>query len=57
MRPAKAEVYRIQMAVGGYKLDAYQDICSPAIGITDTKITSTVPFTMLTEVLATALAT
>ena len=38
MRPNKAEVYRIRMTVGGDKLDAYQDVRSPAIGITDTKI-------------------
>ena len=26
------------MTVGGDKLDAYQDVCSPAVRITDTKI-------------------
>ena len=38
MRPNKAKVYRFCMAVGGDKLDANQDVCSPAVGITDTKI-------------------
>ena len=38
MRLNKAEVYRIRMTVGGDKLDAYQDVCYPAVGITDTKI-------------------
>ena len=38
MRPNKAEVYRICMTVDGDKLDAYQDVRSPAVGITDTKI-------------------
>ena len=38
MRPGKAEVYRVQMTVGGDRLDAYQDVCSPAVGIVDTKL-------------------
>ena len=38
MRPNKTEVYRIHMTVGGDKLDAYQDVQSPTVGITDTKI-------------------
>ena len=38
MRPGKAEKYRIRMTVGGDKLDAYQDVRSPAVGITDTKL-------------------
>ena len=38
MRPNKSEVYRIRMTVGGDRLDAYQDVRSPAVGITDTKI-------------------
>jgi hypothetical protein len=38
MRPGKAEPCRIRMTVGGDKLDAYQDVRSPAVGITDTKL-------------------
>jgi hypothetical protein len=38
MRPGKAEPYRICMTVGGDRLDAYQDVCSPAVGILDTKL-------------------
>jgi hypothetical protein len=38
MRPGKAEPYRIRMTVGGDRLDAYQDVRSPAIGLTDTKL-------------------
>ena len=38
MRPGKAELYRIRMTVGGDRLDAYQDVRSPAIGLTDTKL-------------------
>jgi hypothetical protein len=38
MRPGKAKAYRIRMTVGGDKLDAFQDVHSPAVGITDTKL-------------------
>ena len=38
MRPGKAEPWRIRMTVGGDRLDAYQDVRSPAIGLTDTKL-------------------
>jgi hypothetical protein len=38
MRPGKAEPYRIRKTVGGDRLDAYQDVRSPAVGITDTKL-------------------
>jgi hypothetical protein len=38
MQPGKAEQYRIHMTVGGDKLDAFQDVRSPAVGITDTKL-------------------
>ena len=38
MRPGKAEPYRIRMTVGGDRLDAYQDVRSPAIGLVDTKL-------------------
>ena len=38
MRPGKAELYRIRMTVGGDRLDAYQDVRSPAIGLIDTKL-------------------
>ena len=38
MRPCKAEPYHIRMTVGGDPLDAYQDVCSPAVGITNTKL-------------------
>jgi hypothetical protein len=38
MRPGKAELYRIHMTVGGDRLDAYQYVRSPAVGITDTKL-------------------
>ena len=38
MRPGKVEPYRIRMTVGGNRLDAYQDVRSPAVGITGTKL-------------------
>jgi hypothetical protein len=38
MRAGKAEPCRIRMTVGGDRLDAHQDVCSPAVGITDTKL-------------------
>jgi hypothetical protein len=38
MRPGKSEVYRVRKAVGGDRLDAYQDVRSPAVGVTDTKL-------------------
>ena len=38
MRPGKAEPYRIRMTVGGDRLDAYQDVRSPAISLVDTKL-------------------
>jgi hypothetical protein len=38
MRPGKSEVHRVRMAVGGDRLDAYQDVRSPAVGVTDTKL-------------------
>lgn len=38
MRPGKSEPCRIRMTVGGDRLDAYQDVRSPAVGITDTKL-------------------
>jgi hypothetical protein len=38
MQPGKAEPYRIRMTVGGDRLDAYQDVRSPAIGLVDTKL-------------------
>jgi hypothetical protein len=38
MRPGKAETYRIRMTIGGDRLDAFQDVRSPAIGIIDTKL-------------------
>jgi hypothetical protein len=39
MQPGKAEPYRICMTVGRDRLDAYQDVCSPApVGVTDTKL-------------------
>jgi hypothetical protein len=38
MRPGKAEPYRIRMTVGGDRLDAFQDVRSPAVGILDTKL-------------------
>ena len=38
MRPGKTEVYRLRMTVGGDRLDAYQDVRSPAIGLIDTKL-------------------
>jgi hypothetical protein len=38
MRPGKAEPHRIRMTVGGDRLDACQDVRSPAVGITDTKL-------------------
>jgi len=36
--PRKADVYRVRITVGGNRLDAYQDVCSPAVGVTDTKL-------------------
>jgi hypothetical protein len=38
MRPGKAEEYRIRMTVGGDRLDAFQDVRSPAVGHTDAKL-------------------
>lgn len=38
IRPNKTEVYRIRLTVGGDKLDAYQDVWSPAVSITNAKI-------------------
>jgi hypothetical protein len=38
MRPGKAEVYRLRMTAGGDRLDAYQDVRSPAIGLIDYKL-------------------
>jgi len=38
MRPGKSEVYRVRITVGGNRLDAYQDVRSPAVGVTDTKL-------------------
>jgi hypothetical protein len=38
MRPGKAEPCRIHMTAGGDRLDACQDVCSPAVGVTDTKL-------------------
>jgi hypothetical protein len=38
MRPGKTEQWRIRMVVGGDKLDAYQDVRSPAVGLIDTKL-------------------
>jgi hypothetical protein len=38
MRPGKAEPMRVRMTVGGDRLDAFQDVRSPAIGLTDTKL-------------------
>ena len=38
IRPGKSEVNRVRMAVGGDRLDAYQDVRSPAVGVTDTKL-------------------
>ena len=38
MRPGKSEVYRVRMTVGGDRLDAYQDVRSPLVGLIDTKI-------------------
>jgi len=38
MRPGKSEVYRVHITVGGNRLDAYQDVRSPAVGVTDTKL-------------------
>jgi hypothetical protein len=39
VRPAgKAELCRIRMTVGGNRLDACQDVRSPAVGVTDTKL-------------------
>jgi hypothetical protein len=37
VRPGKAELHRIRMTVGGDRLDAHQDVRSPAVGIADTK--------------------
>ena len=38
MRPGKAEEYRIRMTVGSDKLDAFQDVRSPAVGLTNSKL-------------------
>jgi hypothetical protein len=38
MQPGKAKPWRICMTVGGNLLDAYQDVCSPAISLLDAKI-------------------
>jgi hypothetical protein len=38
MRPGKAETYRIRMTIGGDRLDAFQDVRSPVVGIIDTKL-------------------
>ena len=38
MRPGKSDPCRIRMTVGGDRLDAFQDVRSPAVGITDTKL-------------------
>ena len=38
MRPGKSEVYRIRMTIGGDRLEAFQDVRSPAVGIVDTKL-------------------
>ena len=38
MRPGKTEPYRLRMTVGGDRLDAYQDVRSPAVGLVDTKL-------------------
>ena len=38
IRPNKSKIYRVRLTVGGDKLDAYQDVRSPAVSITDAKI-------------------
>ena len=38
MRPGKSDPCRIRMTVGGDRLDAFQDVRSPAVGIVDTKL-------------------
>ena len=38
MRPGKAEPCRIRMTVGGDRLDAFQDVRSPAVSIVDAKL-------------------
>jgi hypothetical protein len=38
MRPGEAEPHRIRMTVGGDRLDVCQDVRSPVVGITDTKL-------------------
>jgi hypothetical protein len=38
MRPGKSEIYRIRMTIGGDRLEAFQDVRSPAVGIVDTKL-------------------
>lgn len=38
MRPDKSEVYRVRMTIGGDRLDAYQDVRSPAVSIIDAKL-------------------
>jgi hypothetical protein len=38
MRPGKSEVYGIRMTVGGDRLEAYQNVRSPAVGIIDTQL-------------------
>jgi hypothetical protein len=57
MRPGKAEPYRIRMTVGGDKLDAFQDVRSPAVGILDTKLHLNSTIQMQNAVPATVLAT
>jgi len=38
MHPNKTEVYRFRMTAGDNRLDAYQNVQSPAVGILDAKI-------------------
>jgi hypothetical protein len=38
LHPGKSDPFRIKMTVGGDKLDAYKDVRSPSVGITDTKL-------------------
>jgi hypothetical protein len=38
MRPGKSKVYRVRMTIGGDRLEAFQDVRSPAVGIVDTKL-------------------
>ena len=55
MRPNKDEVCRIRMTFGGDKINAYQDVCSSTIGITDKQITLIAPSLMYIAELTTAL--